>query len=125
MIKLPIYNLFENIDENNIEEIYRAKFRVLLLTDKGELMYNPGYGGSLRKYLAESLSKNDVLNIKEDIKNMIHSNLPNLKLHSKNGITVEKMIEDDSPKTKLNINVTGIIEEEGKIYKFKDNFDIK
>jgi phage baseplate assembly protein W len=69
----------------------------LLLTNKGERLFNPGYGADIRSFLFENLSYTTASSIKDNIRSAINQYEPRIKLenlkcnpnYDENGFDVE------------------------------------
>lgn len=72
---------------NTSKNAYSSDLLLLLLTNKGERVYDPNYGTMLQKYLFEPSDQTTTSNIEEDIRNTVSQYIPDLTINNIQFIT--------------------------------------
>ena len=77
----------------------------LLLTQKGERYYNPGFGTNLLKFVFEPLDSTSTGDIEQEIKDTVSLYIPALKITK---VTFNWNFDDNGnpiPETQINVNI--------------------
>ena len=94
-------NFFLQMNKTSAEQI-KSNLIHLLLTRKGERLYNPEFGTDLLKFIFEPNDNETYENIRSDIQNSVNKFIPNLTIN-------DIIVEVDEPNDKSNESLTQTI----------------
>lgn len=90
LLKREIYSdFFTNLDKHPIKNTLLRKINVdavkqsiknIVLTDRGERLYNPTFGGNIRALLFENKTPQTFISIKEQIKDVLEAHEPRAEI---------------------------------------------
>jgi len=77
---------------SDLNAAIKADLMHLIITRKGQRLYNPDFGTDLLKYIFEPEDGLTLNNVKDEVNTSVKKYLPNLKI---NNLTVEQSTESD------------------------------
>ena len=98
-VDLPLSGPIAFIPNYQTKDAIRNNLINYLLTNPGERIENPSFGGGLRTYIFTQISNDNLDYIKDDLQEKIASNFPNISLEE-----VEVLQSVNSNTIQVNIN---------------------